>query len=73
MDTYLAICITVLILTQVIRLIQNTIQLRRQGQLFKAQLGQLSDITEEDMNNQRAFYRAGLKYFQTMLAKVGEE
>lgn len=28
MDTYLAICITVLILTQVIRLIQNTIQLR---------------------------------------------
>lgn len=62
MDTYLAICITVLILTQVIRLIQNTIQLRRQDQLFKAQLGQLSDITEDDMNNQRA-----------LLEKVGEE
>ena len=36
METYLAIITTVLVITQILRLIQNTIQLRKQDVLFKA-------------------------------------
>ena len=46
MNTYLTIMVTILVLTQIVRIIQNTIQLRRQYKLFQAQLGQLDDITQ---------------------------
>jgi hypothetical protein len=62
-DTYLSIITTVLVITQVIRLVQNTIQLRKQDILFKKQLGQISDVTEEDFQIQRLFYRKGLECF----------
>lgn len=35
MNTYLAIITTVLVITQIVRLIQNTVQLYRQNVLFK--------------------------------------
>lgn len=73
MDTYLSICITILILSQVIRLIQNAIQLHRQNKLFNAQLGHLSEITEADLETQRAFYQVGLEYYNTMLIKDVEK
>lgn len=41
MNTYLTIMVTILVLTQIVRIIQNTIQLRRQYKLFQAQLGQM--------------------------------
>ena len=40
MNTYLAIITTVLVITQIVRLIQNAVQLHRQNILFKEQLGQ---------------------------------
>ena len=46
MNIYLTIMVTVLVLTQIVRIVQNTIQLRRQYKLFQAQLGQLDDITQ---------------------------
>ena len=67
MNTYLAIITTVLVITQVIRLVQNTIQLRRQKILFEKQLGQISDITEEDFQIQRKFYRVGVEAFDLFL------
>lgn len=57
MNTYLTIITTVLVLTQVIRITQNHIQLRRQNKLFKAQLGQIDDITQDDLDMQKDVYR----------------
>ena len=59
MNTYLAIITTVLVITQVIRLIQNTINLYRQNIMFKKDLESLSDleVTKEDFEMQRKAYR----------------
>ena len=59
MNTYLAIITTVLVITQIIRLVQNHIQLRRQKTIFEKQLGDLADleIQKEDFEIQRKAYR----------------
>ena len=59
MNTYLAIITTVLVITQIIRLAQNYIQLCRQKILFKKQVGELADmeIKKEDFEIQRKAYR----------------
>ena len=55
MNTYLAIITTVLVITQIVRMIQNAVHLHRQNVLFKEQLGQLVDCnpTKQDFENQR--------------------
>ena len=59
MNTYLTIITTVLVLTQIIRVTQNHIQLRRQKTIFEKQLGDLADleIQKEDFETQRKAYR----------------
>jgi len=59
MNKYLAIITTVLVITQIIRVAQNYIQLRRQKILFKKQVGDLADmeIKKEDFEIQRKAYR----------------
>lgn len=57
MNLYLAIMTTVLVLTQVIRITQNTIQLRRQKVIFEKELGQLSEVTQKDFDIQRRAYQ----------------
>lgn len=66
MEIYLAIITTVLVITQIIRLIQNKIQLHRQNILFKEQLGHLADCepTKEDFENQRMAYRLIVEYLE---------
>lgn len=66
MELYLAIITTVLVITQIIRLIQNTIQLRRQKTLFKQQLKELADmeLTERDFETQRKAYRLAVEFFE---------
>ena len=66
MNTYLAIITTVLVITQIIRLIQNTIQLRKQDILFKAQLKELAgmELTERDFETQRKAYRLAVEFFE---------
>lgn len=64
MNTYLTIMVTVLVLTQIVRILQNTIQLRRQYRLFQAQLGQLDGITQEDLDMQRRAYCLIVDYFE---------
>lgn len=64
MELYLAIITTVLVVTQIIRLLQNTIQLRRQQILFEKQLGQIEDVTQEDLAIQRKAYRLIVDYLQ---------
>ena len=64
MNTYLAIITTVLVVTQIMRLIQNAVQLRRQHILFKEQLGRLAECnpTEQDFESQRKAYRLVVEY-----------
>ena len=59
METYLAIITTVLVLTQIIRLIQNAIQLHRQNKQFTKDLAWIkdNDISKRDFDVQRdCFY-----------------
>ena len=64
MNTYLAIITTVLVITQIVRLIQNAVQLHRQNVLLKEQLGRLADCnpTKQDFENQRKAYRLIVDY-----------
>ena len=48
MTVYLAIITTVLVVTQVIRIVQNTINLHRNNKVVKAQLDHIGDISNED-------------------------
>ncbi len=59
MNVYLAIITTVLVVTQIIRIVQNTIQLHRQNTLYKKQLKEVADleIAKEDFEMQRKAYR----------------
>lgn len=59
MNTYLAIITTVLVLTQIIRVTQNHIQLRKQKSIYKKQLGELADleIQKKDFEYQKKAYR----------------
>lgn len=50
MNTYLAIITTVLVITQIIRLLQNTISLNGQNKLIKAQLDEIGEITDDDLD-----------------------
>jgi hypothetical protein len=66
MNIYLAIITTVLVVTQIIRVCQNHIQLRRQNVMFKKQLGQLAECepTKEDFETQRKAYRLIVDHFE---------
>lgn len=66
MNTYLAIITTVLVISQIIRVIQNATQLRRQKILFEKQLKELADmeVTERDFETQRKAYRLAVEFFE---------
>lgn len=74
MNTYLVIITTVLVVTQIIRLIQNAVQLLRQHILFKEQLGHLADCepAKEDFENQRKAYRLIVEYLEERKAEDGK-
>lgn len=57
MNVYLTIITTVLVLTQIIRITQNHFQLRRQYKLLKAELRQLSEVTQDDLDVQKAVFK----------------
>lgn len=70
MDIYLTIMVTILVVTQIIRITQNTIQLRRQNILIKEQLSQLKDVTQDDFDKQKKAYSLAIEYFES---KLGNE
>ena len=57
MDKYLVIITTALVITQIIRVAQNTIQLYRQTRMMKKRLDRLEDVTNEDLNMQKEAFR----------------
>lgn len=66
METYLVIITTALVLTQIIRLVQNTISLHRNNVLYKKQLGDLADyeVRKEDFEKQKEAYRLIVEYLR---------
>ena len=64
MNTYLVIITTALVITQIVRLIQNAVQLHRQNVLFQKQLGQIEDVTQADLDVQRKAYRLAVEYLR---------
>ena len=75
MNIYLTIITTVLVLTQIIRITQNYISLRRQNVLYKKQLEELADleISKEDFEYQRKAYRLIVEKLEgEILAPIGE-
>ena len=75
MNTYLTIITTVLVLTQMIRITQNYISLRRQNVLYKKQLEEFADleISKEDFEYQRKAYRLIVEKLEgEILAPIGE-
>ena len=57
MNTYLAIITTALVITQVIRVVQNAIMLHRQEKKLDAQLREFDEVTNEDLKTQKEAYR----------------
>jgi hypothetical protein len=66
---YLIVMTTVLVATQIIRVMQNTIQLVRQNKMIKKEIDRLGDVTDEDMAIHREFYKLGCEY----LSKLKED
>lgn len=64
MNIYLTIMVTVLVVTQIIRVIQNHIQLCRQYRLLKKQLAQIDDVTQDDLDTQRKAYKLIVKHYE---------
>lgn len=67
MTTYLTIITTVLVITQIIRITQNTISLHRGNELFKKQCEEVRDIeiTKADFEMQRKAYRLIVEYLES--------
>ena len=63
MEIYLAIITTVLVITQVIRVWQNRKQLKRQEILVQKELERLGEVTQEDLDTQKQFYRLAVQWY----------
>lgn len=59
MTTYLTIMITILVATQIVRIIQNTISLHRQEKEIKKNIAWVKDVelTPADFENQKEVYK----------------
>lgn len=68
-EKYLIVMTTVLVVTQIIRVTQNTIQLVRQNKMIKKEIVRLGDVTDEDTAMHREFYKLGCEY----LSKLKED
>ena len=69
MNTYLVVMMTVLVITQLIRVIQNTVNLMRQNNEIKKACDWIkdNDISETDFNTQReVFYMMYAKMLTEM-------
>ena len=64
MTIYLAIITTILVITQIIRVTQNGINLARNNKVFDAQLKQIGDVTDEDLRMQKEAYKLLVEYFK---------
>lgn len=66
MTIYLVIITTVLVITQIIRLVQNSANLHHQNEMLKRSIESLDDVTNEDIRTQK-------KVFQLLLKRLESE
>lgn len=64
MNIYLTIMVTILVCTQVIRIIQNAASLRKQNKLIRAEIERIGEVTDHDIEMQREAYRLIVKHFK---------
>ena len=68
MEMYLCIITTILVITQVIRVTQNSISLYRQNKVFKKKMKEVEEIsdsiTAEDINRRREIDILLIKYLK---------
>ena len=69
MNTYLAIITTVLVATQIVRVTQNAIQLRKQEKAIEKDLAWIkdNDISERDFEVQRDCYYLLRQYLENQM------
>lgn len=69
---YLTIMVTVLVLTQVIRVTQNAISLHRQEREIRRSVSWLKDryVEQEDIENQREAFRLLREYLEDKMEEV---
>lgn len=67
MTIYLTIITTALVVTQIIRLIQNAIQLKRQNKAIDQQLKDVEDITTFDIRRQREMHDLVIAYLSAKI------
>lgn len=73
MNTYLAIITTILVVTQVVRVTQNAIQLKRQNKMIKEQLKDLEEVTTKDIQRQRQLHILAIAYLERKMREMMEE
>lgn len=73
MEKYLTIITTVLVATQVIRITQNAISLRRQNRLIKAQLDELGELTDKDIQRKITIDKMLVEVLPRVLEKLEEK
>ena len=64
METVLFWMVLILLVTQIVRVIQNAVQLRRQNKVINKQLDGITDITNEDIERQREAYMLIVEYLK---------
>lgn len=74
MTIYLTIITTVLVLTQIIRILQNRVSLKRQEKIIQDEVTWVGDcdIRKEDYENQRKAYALIIDYFSKLELKEQE-
>lgn len=72
MNTYLVIITTVLVITQVIRITQNAVQLHRQNKLIIKELERVGEVTDYDITRQRCVYELLIAYLERKLREMEE-
>lgn len=73
MNTYLAIITTILVLTQIIRVTQNAMQLRKYNKQIDGKIDAIGDYTKEDVEIQKKAFRYMVRYFDSVYNWCEEE
>ena len=64
MTIYLTIITTVLVATQIIRIVQNSISLHRYKKVTQAEINRLGKVEDEDIEMQKEAYRLIVEYLE---------
>jgi len=64
MLTYIAVVLTLILITQVVRVTQNGISLYRQNKAIDKELNRIGTVTDEDLETQKKAYRFIVSFFE---------